>query len=135
MVQTETLFDEVKTIKRCICGCERNMIGLHPNRLVHPDCEETYDALRRTNRRIEKKEDRQKEIWSHANAWMNEHPGTYYSIYLTCLRYRQELQWLSMAGVIELARSLYKIKVPNAHRPCIREQLLEEHPDMKGWLR
>ena len=134
-MQTETLFDEVKTIKRCICGCGRAMIGQHPNRQVHPDCEKAYDAKRRTERREVNRLARSDEIDTDANEWADTHPFEYASLLNICREWQPKREWMSIACVYELTRCTYHVKLKNSHRPYIRERIKRDYPVFENWLR
>lgn len=46
-------FDE--TVPECICGCGRSLEKFHKNRLVHPNCENEWDKIRRQKRQSKNK--------------------------------------------------------------------------------
>jgi len=128
--RSATVFQNI-TVRRCE-NCERSIEG------YRTDAKFCTNLCRREawgKKRKAKAKARRASYPIDANKWCDDNSEAYKNLVTVCFDYRFKIPPLSIAGVVELARSIYSLQLKNAYRPYIRERILREYPSLEGWLK
>ncbi len=142
VVETPTLFDTGKKVRKCKCGCGRSLEGFHGKREIHPDCEERCDRLRREARRRQIEEERKARAEEKFLKFHRENPHVYRIILeKTWKLWHAGHRHHGMKAIFESIRWDQKVgtisddfKLNNNFTPFYARLIMENEPKLRGFF-